>query len=327
MKISEQEMRVAAIAQFRRDETVTTLARRAGLRPHSLVYALKRLQEAKVLRPWVFIDPFKLGYQEFELLFTIGSGGQRRRAELQSFLQNHSHVIWYGALGGEYQYGVRIIAEGSFGCHTFLEELEQRFDSIVTRKAIVSILSFSSLPKRYLVGGKGQKVSAGIEVKAGAVRTELDAIDHSILKTMVGSPLASEREISRVTGYARATVSGRLVRLRREGVLLGSVFLIGARAIGFHPYRMLIFGRGVRGDLARKIGEYVEKESSVVNVTHCLGGWDFELSIEVSDPAHSAEKVSALYDHCGAAVERIELLPVFEQGVSHGFLAGKHSDA
>lgn len=324
MKLSEREMQVAAVAQFRGDESIPSLARRAGLRPHTVLYALKRLRDAGVLRPWTFIDPFKLGYDEFELLFTISSGVQQQRAHLQKFLQNHPQVIWYGALGGDYQYGVRIIADGPMRCQDFLDEIDQRFNSVVTRKSVVHILAFTSLPKRYLNRGRSGKAGPGIEVKAGVARTELDSLDLEILRTLITKPLASEREVARSTGHARATISSRLTRLRREGVLRGSVFLIGARSVGFHSYRMLIYGRGLRQDLIKKITQFVNAESSVVNVTHCLGGWDFELAIEVQDPAESADKVSALYWHCGASVEKIELLPVFEQGTSQRFLAGKN---
>jgi DNA-binding Lrp family transcriptional regulator len=323
MKVSEREMQVAAIAQFRRDETVSSLARRAGMRSHNFLYALRRLQAAGVLRPWVFINPFKIGYEEIELLFTIGSGAQRQRTQFQNFLQTHPQVIWYGSLGGDYQYGVRIIADGPMDCQKFLEEIDLRFHSLVARKSLVHILSFTSLPKRYLNRGKRVQSAPGIEIKPDSKRAELDSLDYKILQALLASPLASEREVARVTGYARATVAAHLAKLRREGVLLGSVFLIGARSLGYHAYRMLIYGRGVRQDLTKKISQFVEAENSVVNVTHCLGEWDFELSIEVQDPMESAEKVSALYDHCGASVERIELLPVFEQGVSHRFLAGK----
>jgi|GEM_PF-5118681 len=324
LRISAKEMTVAATVQLRRDESIEKLARRAGMKRHAFLYALKRLQEKGVLRPWVFVNPFQMGYSEIEILFSIGTTAHSKFDSFRNFLKTHPRVIWFGILGGSYQCGVRIIARTPQDCRKFLDELENKFGSVITRKAIVHILAFTALPKRYLLSKKGNPFPPSITLEPTQATSEPDDTDCKILTAMFANPQSSERELSRAAGFARNTIASRLAALRKSGILLGSVYLVSARALGYHAYRILVFGRGLQGELTERINRFVENDSSVVNMMHCLGEWDYELAIEVLDPAASAAKVSALYEYCGTAVDRIELVPVFEQGVSHRFLSEHH---
>lgn len=319
MKFSERDLQVAAAVQFRRDESITALAKRLGLQTHQIQYTLTRLQSLKIIRPWVFINPFALGLEEYELLFTIGSATKRVKSSFDAFLRSHPKVVWFGVLGGGFQYGVRLAVRRSEECSRFLDEIRQSFGDILLRKSFAVLLQFESFPKRYLAPQRAKILAPGVIISPPQSTVKADQTDLKIISVMLANPAASDRELSRLTGYARATVSARLTALRKSGVILSNAYLISASRLGMQSFKALVHGKGLQPLMKTKIKQFASTHESVVNLTTCLGEWDYELGIEVFESLKASELVSELYEFCGDLITHIELLPVFEQNVSERF--------
>ena len=61
----------------------------------------------------------------------------------------------------------------------------------------------------------------------------LDALDVALLTALREHPRAGDLELSRITGVARATVTARLERLERTGVVTGHGPDVDVTAAGF----------------------------------------------------------------------------------------------
>ena len=61
MRLSDKELAVLASAEFRAQDPIENLRKDAGLKDHTVRYALRRLLERKVIHPTPFINLHRLG--------------------------------------------------------------------------------------------------------------------------------------------------------------------------------------------------------------------------------------------------------------------------
>lgn len=320
MRFSARELFVAGAVQYRRSESITSTAKTLGLRTHELHYLLRRLQDAEILHPWVFVNPFTLGFEEYEILLTIGAAAKRTKNSFLQFLRSHPLVIWYGSLGGSFQYGIRLAAVQSRECTEFLNECSSRLGNSILRKSVVLLQQFSAFPKRYLAPSKHKLFGRGVTIAPPARNVTLSKLEYEVLRAYLKAPAASERELARLTGRSRTAVSRALDEMRTNGVIVKEAYLVRARKLGYQAYRILVYGKGLPRELSTRINTFAENHLSVVNMTSCLGEWEYELGIEVSPVTEATEIVSELYEECGDLITHLELLPIFEQNVSERFL-------
>ncbi len=319
MRFSDRDRLIAGALQFRRDEPVASIAKQLGLRTHQVQYALSRLLQSKVLRPWVYINPFALGMEEYEVLFTLGAASKRVKSNFDAFLRSHSKVVWFAVLGGDYQYGVRLAVRRNYECVRFLEEVRKRFGGILLRKSFAVLLQFEAYPKRYLSPPNSKVIRSGVQIAPPTLQRKFDRTDYVLLGALVANPTASERDLSLRTGLARGTVRARIAALQKNGVILSRAYLVSASRMGMQAFKALIHSKGLQPQIREQIMKFIATHPQVVNLSTCLGEWDYELGIEVVNPLQASEIVSELYEASGDLISHIELLPVFEQNVSERF--------
>ena len=130
-----------ALTQFSARMSVPEISKGTGLRTHTIHYALGRLHEREIIRPWAFINLYALGYEEYEIFFSLGADSDRAKEKLLRFLREDERVLWVAELGGDYQYAMIVFAREAAAISSFLESLTEKFGNIFKKKMVAVIVS------------------------------------------------------------------------------------------------------------------------------------------------------------------------------------------
>lgn len=320
IRTAPRERTVLVAAQFRAATPISVLKKGTGLRDHTIRYYLHRFREEGVIRPTTFFDPYALGFTQYELFFSLAPTKEETAQRLLAYFEKHERVAYYAELGGSFQYAVTVCVRTVGEMVAFLNELSLKFGSVFFSKAISVIESFSVFRKKYLAPAKAPNDWLSFGSTSPAVT--LDALDRSLLMDVVERGLTSHAEISERMNVPRTTVAFRLKRMEESGVIRAYIYLINARRLGILTYKLLLFGRGLERGLYDKLFEFGRAHPSVVNVAHCVGSWDYELTVEVENAREITAVTQDLSARFGASLSQIQTLPVFFQAQSKQLLRG-----
>tara|TARA_B110000444_G_scaffold261204_1_gene311786 strand:- start:9584 stop:10114 length:531 start_codon:yes stop_codon:yes gene_type:complete len=112
---------------------------------------------------------------------------------------------------------------------------------------------------------------------------ELDNTDRAILQALIEDSRSSQRELSRIVGVAQGTITNRLKRLEKNGVINGYSVVLDPESVGWTMTIMagLCISKGKMIDVQQKIAA----DSRVFSVYDVTGDWDSMVLARVRDRA------------------------------------------
>lgn len=320
--LNEKERLVLYYLQFNGEMSSSDLGQRVGLKSHIVQYTKNSLIERGILRRRYYINPYALGYAQYQLFFSSPLGSATNNP-LISHLKEHWRTAWFAAVGGDFQYGMNVIARSPLDFSNHLDDLELSFAEIFSRKSLTVISSFSMLSKKYLLTEAGitpENVSC-ITLKECAPPPPTDEIDNTVIRALSTYPSLSLRQISEKMGMSRTTFQYRVDRLKELGVFLGSFYYISASKFNRHPYMLLIQTVGARHKVRKAIYNFAQKEPRIVNIAECLGTWDYQLNVEVQTQSEVTDITNHIYRSSQQTVSHISAIPIHSQQQSPLFLS------
>ncbi len=112
---------------------------------------------------------------------------------------------------------------------------------------------------------------------------KLDNTDRAILQALIEDSRSSQRELSRIVGVAQGTITNRLKRLEKNGVINGYSVVLDPESVGWTMTIMagLCISKGKMIDVQQKIAA----DSRVFSVYDVTGDWDSMVLARVRDRA------------------------------------------
>jgi DNA-binding Lrp family transcriptional regulator len=292
LRLTAVEGKILACTLINADLDATKIAALLKVRTHIVHYALNKFHDSGVCSYLPLIDLHRLGLELYAVYFSpvvSGDSDQSVKKLIGRFI-SHPQVSFVSEYAGGYRYGVGIIAGSAHEAHVHLATIVGSSGSTLLRKSIAIRTNLYELPRRYLWSSPALE-PLHFYGNPGK-RSELTALDHTILSHLTTAPFTTYREASRQLRIANSTLDARLRVLRREGVLRGAVHSLNAQLIGRHTYKLLIYARGLDLHFTRELRKTLWSCIEAVHFVECLGEWDFEVNIEVA----SDEQVTQLVD-------------------------------
>lgn len=323
MRIRDTDQALLAALQFDGRAELTTIAKRLKTPVHSLHYSLRRLEQAGIVRRGLIVNYRLLGYEQFEILFSMNPESQRAKQDLLKALRSHPLVIWIAELGGDYQYGISLCAESVSHASELIEGIAKKHGNIFSKKTVAGIVSLAYFRKKYLAARGTVLAPAALTVGKAEVNSVVDETDIRILASLFKGQHASDQALARQAGIPRTTVAFRLKRLEEKGVILRHIYFISAAKLGMMNFKLLVAARGVQPSLSVTLYRFAAEAKSITMFIHCLGSWDYELVVEVREHAEVIAVVEELTHRFSEEIYDIKVLSVFGQTTSNGFLQFK----
>ena len=314
MKLTEKEALVIGALELRPDTSIAKVRRETGLREHTIRYAVKRLEERKVIARIPLVNLHRLGLVTFNVFFSLSAQRRETRAAVLAFLKNAPEVVWVGEFGGEYQYGIAIVSKHATRVPAFLTEIATRFPNAFFEKALSLQSACTIFPRRYIssVSRKIKVKPIRLALEPGAGESfEIDELDDRILSALASNGSASHREISQQIGTPASTIDLRIKRLSKGGVIAGEIYAVDPGQFEVQQFKLLIYAKGINPELTKSLIAFCADQPNVPALIECSGSWDYEIALDVKNAELVSAFVQELYERFGAVINTVKTLTRF----------------
>jgi len=310
MKLSPKETLTLAAAELQPHAPTASLCKETGLREHTIRYSLRRLQERGVCTPIPFMNLHRLGYNIFNVFFSISA---QKRSQKESFLRSLGSapdIVWIGEFGGEFQYGIAVVTKQLITVVDLFNRLAEKYEDIFFEKAI-SYQTSATIFRRQYLSTKKFKVKP-LSTRYSHELAEIDELDDRLLRRMADIGEVSNRKLAQLLGIPTSTIDLRMRRLAEKGIISGHMLAVDCTKYEMQAFKLLLYVKGLNTGLSKALHEFSEKHPNITYLIECLGTWDFEIGAEVSSTEEVTLIIQELYDHFGSSLNTIKLLSRFK---------------
>ncbi len=320
MNLSLPARAILGVIQFDAQASVKEISARTKLSAPVVQYQLRKLLDSGVIRRGSIINHFLLGLQQWQTYVALNPMAYKRRTALNSFFKKSPQVYWLAELGGDYHYGMSVTVQAPYELTQFYSDVSARFGSPFGSKNISHVLSYTAFRKKYI--SPAQRITAhdAVTVTSESPSVAIDALDRKILGVLSDPSMISNPQMARKVGIPRSTFEYRLKSLEEHRVIERHVYYINSRLFGYLTFRFLLTVRGIPAESKRKISTFALEDPNVVFLVECLGSSDFEIVVEVPDAFQTTAVMERLHLACGDLLEKVQVLPIFQQSTSAAYL-------
>lgn len=307
--ISDTEARVLAVAQNDAALSTSEIAQMTKFRSHTVRRSLDGLKERGVTRLFPLINSRALGFDEYDLFFSLALKDRDKRTQILDYFIQHDHVARIEELGGPFDYCVALLAQKVSDVSGFWEEVCERFGELLHHREFTVLESYSGFGRKYL---SGTRPAAVVQLSSTKGSQEIDELDHNLLYQLARKPEQSERDLAKSIGSKSSTVHHRLTKLKERRILQG--FIWGVRSTRFMRarFRIHIRAKAVSREFRERLARFCQEEMDVVNLCHHIGNWDYSVQVEVENHRDVFEINQRLQCEFPVEIHGTIILPIFD---------------
>lgn len=302
-KLSAIQKRILAEITYDARASVEEIAKRVSARPHTVRYAIEHLRSRLRMNPYCFTDPFRRGQTPYRFFFSINSGDRTRRTKMIEYLKGLSEVYWLYELHGQYQFLMALRATSVAHLGSVLKEFDAKFGDLVTTRSVSMMPRITTFLPWLAYSGDGPRLT--FEYKDDVAPADLDEVDNKVLNLMAVKPLASVRELSRLSGMPPSTLDYRLDKLTKHRVIIGFFYGYETRLTGSACFLVLIKFHGLGGGLYDQFVKFGRGDRRVSRLARFIGEWDMEMEVVLDDVHDLNDMVQEIYRVGGGLVRDV----------------------
>lgn len=303
LKLSPLQKKILAEITWDSRASVEELARRVSARAHTVRYAIQQLTEALHLQPFCFSDPFKQGLVPHRILFSLDSSDLTRRQKIIEFLIAAPEVTWVQEIFGRYHFLIALRTRGMQDLKMFLKSFDDQFGDMVGLKSLGGILRNASYVPWQAHSGTGQRLTFGY--KNDDAENLVDDVDQKLLSLLQKKPLAALEELGRAAGIPPSTVTYRVDKMIKKGVILGFSYSYDNRLAGTDSYLLLLKLGGLSGGGDERFFNFCRNHPQVSRVARIQAEWDLEIDVDVDSVCQLNEVIHQIYKFGKGSVREV----------------------
>jgi DNA-binding Lrp family transcriptional regulator len=306
-KLSEIERRILAAADQSAEASISTIAKISKTKTHTVQYTLNRLKEAGIIFLLPLINVMAYGYSVFSVYFSISEYDRKKRAAFLATIKKDQRVVWLAEIGGEYQYTLSLCVPDIYTMADFFDSVAKETMSAFFAKAVAGQYSVTHTGRGYLSGEKKRRIGLESTHIPKLKSFALDDLDKTILGGMSGKKFISRRELAQRLKLPFSTVDLRIRKLEEAEVIKGYAYEISTSKLGIQRFILLIFAKGIGAVLYDRLKKFSLENPFITHLCACLGAWDFELHVEVTNPSEVSDLQQELYDLFESSINTIKV--------------------
>jgi DNA-binding Lrp family transcriptional regulator len=275
MKLSDKSIRVLAAIQYQAQTPVSEIARQTGLREHTVRYCINSLLEQKIIRPWVVIDTYRMGYKEYGLFFRRSDSSPSIKSAFLDFIVKCPGMGGISEYAGDYHYMLLYYCRRAREFEKFLDFIGSQCQGYFESKALVERIEWTTLRSKYLSEYKSKVEGLGAKSAVDCVR--IDELDHQILYFLGQAPLVTRPQIAKELGQPLSNIDYRIRRLQKNKVIVGFGYWIEAHKLGCQLFRIMVVSKISTPEFRREFQRFAFAHPNITGFTRCIGAWDFDM--------------------------------------------------
>jgi len=266
------------------------LGRKLKSLPETIRYRMDSLVNRKIITSYIAtIDSGKLGFIHFKLLLRLHEVGDRHLDELVKFLVNNPRTLRVSRYDGEFELGCVIKASGMDKLDEVVRDIYSRFGQYIVKRSISINVWANYLPRTALVN-KERKGTFRPTYRSASSSYNLDTADKYILSQVSTNSRVSAtaiaaglKELDDCLPLSVDTVTQRIKKLEKEGIISGYGVLLNPDPLSLVSYKVLLFLNALPNEKFDALVKTLHMDTRVVHVIKTLGEWDLEIDLEISD--------------------------------------------
>ncbi len=279
------DRRILGALEFDPDRTHTVLAKMLKMRASTVAYRLEKLKEQKTLRRGALINPWKIGFTNVAVYFSLRASTDRALQNLLSDIVQHDRTIWLGSLAGDFQFGLSFLTRRLGEVIDFLGSLADKHHMIIWQKEIVPRMALHCFPRSYLSADSIAKKRVMISMTSNEEPAlGVDAFDLQLLSAISEGTWRSIRQLAELVAGPPATVDRRIRRLIELKVIERLVYSVNPESLGVTSYRVLLGTERLETSARTLVLNFCRSHQAVIRVFEGIGTWDFEIDLEAAHP-------------------------------------------
>ncbi len=256
------------------------IAKKVGLSKDSIIYRIKKLQEAGIIKQFhTILDVGKLGFITFRIYLKFQNTTPEKEEEIINFLKNQKTVIWIISIDGEYDLGMSILSKSIKEMNEFWKIFLKKFVNYIEKRWLAIFTKVTYFPRAYILEKKRNFDEYIFVTEPEEIK--LDKTDLEILRLIAPDSRISVLEISEKLGITPKTVASRIKQLEKKRVIIGYRTMFDLEKLGYQYFKMHLNLHNLTEEKEKEFRMYIKQHPNIIYDNEVLGGDDIEIEIQV----------------------------------------------
>lgn len=253
------------------------IAKKTRKSRQTIEYRIKKLVENGVITSFdTSINPHKMGYRIYKIYLKLKNITEQKE-EMIRYLRQSGKVYWMGECDGFWDLIFEMIAKSDYEFYQIKNYLISKFSSIIVSSYGDLIVDVKQYPKMYFTKERAEPVTWAGEI----VDTRITELDRRILSVIVNDARIPLIKLSERVDASAQTVSARLNRMKREGIILQYRISVDLKKLGLEMYKAIIHLDSYDREDEKRFEQYI---SEIPNSNYLIRNlWHIEPEFVVSD--------------------------------------------
>ncbi|MEW6328987.1 MAG: Lrp/AsnC family transcriptional regulator [Candidatus Micrarchaeota archaeon] len=263
-------------------QPVSLTAKKVGLSKQAADYRIKQLLKKGVISGFYTVtSSAKLGYTQYKIYLRLGSISAEEEKELIDYLVKHPKTIFVVSIIGKYDLIIGIAARNPQEFRKYLEEIQKKYGKYFMAFDVITNIEVYEFNKEYLDPKPGRRKMFTIIGKPA--KEELDELGYRILEQLAYDVRKSNREIAKALKISPETARQRIKEMIETGVIESFRYWFNHEKVPWVWYKIALHLKEMSEETERKIISYCRGDPRILCYLHCIGPWDADLELEVTD--------------------------------------------
>jgi DNA-binding Lrp family transcriptional regulator len=283
MKLDKKDFKLLYELDKNSRLSYSQLSKKVKLSQESVRYRINKLiREGVINKFFTVIDISKLGFTFYKILIKLHNVNEEKMKKIIDSLSKKEKVVWLTSLDGGYDIGLVIKAKDILELNLFLEELDSKYSSYISKRVFSVNIRGEYLYRDYLVNNKRSlepKFSYTVESK----KEKVDEKDLTIIKELTKDARINSVEIAGKLKISPDNVLQRKKKLETKNIINRYNIILNNHKLNQIHYKVLIYLNNFSPKMIYEFINFCKSINRVVYIIKTLGGWSYELDIEVEN--------------------------------------------
>ncbi len=311
MKLTTSQKHILDAVVLQANKSALELSRELGLREHAVRRGISSLLDQGVfLRRSIWVDPHALGLNLHILQLELPLKSMIHRGAFLEQLVSLEESCAVAELGGEGLFEVRILSSGREHLDTIFQSLAESSPAPFRIRACMTVLEqdYSGTSEPGTKRASGHSLHFG-GLPLGTARCALDEKDHDILSALANQRYLSFQEVSRALKLPAATLTYRIGKLEKAGVIKGHYYVMDPTVFKEMPIALHIRSRVLTCKERRTLMDYCRAHPRISLINFLFGEQSVEIYTLVQDQKEVRAVIADLSLNFGEVLESPQMVP------------------